>query len=125
MSCRFSRYLGLRDTTLSLSQRSSWVLAASADHMDYSSPQSFGRHVRTMLRLGAVEFRDRYDGEGMLLRFRDELVLPFLSVLRRFSPLAAGPRWARGPQAHGPAGCWAACAPLVSAARAAASPEAS
>ena len=42
----------------------------------------------------AVEFRQRYDGEGMLQRFREELVLPFADVLRRFSPLAAPPRWA-------------------------------
>ncbi len=70
-------------------------VAGVANHLDYSSPQRFGRHVRTMLHMSAVEFRQRYDGEGMLLRFRDELVLPFAHLLRRFSPLAAGPRWAR------------------------------
>ena len=31
----------------------------------------------------------------MLGRFRDELVLPHLDVLRHFSPLGAGPRWER------------------------------
>jgi AraC-like DNA-binding protein len=69
-------------------------VANVANLLDYSSPQSFGRHVRTMLHMTAVEFRQRYDGEGMLQRFRDELVLPFVDVLRRFSPLAAPPRWA-------------------------------
>lgn len=64
-------------------------VASVANHLDYSSPQSFGRHVRTMLAVGAVEFRERYDGEGMLRRFREELVIPFGPVLRAFSPLTA------------------------------------
>jgi len=34
-----------------------------------------------------LEFRERYDGEGMLQHFRDELVLPHLPRLRRFDPL--------------------------------------
>ena len=70
-------------------------VANIADHLEYSSPQSFGRHVRTMIGLTATVFRQRYDGEGMLGRFRDELVLPHLDVLRRFSPLGACPRWER------------------------------
>jgi len=49
--------------------------------------------VRTMLCLTAVQFRERYDGEGMLHRFRDELVTPFLAALRRFTPLAVPPGW--------------------------------
>jgi AraC-like DNA-binding protein len=61
--------------------------------LDYSSPQSFGRHVRTLLGATAVDFRHRYDGEGMLQRFRDELVLPFLPTLRTFTPLTAPPGW--------------------------------
>jgi hypothetical protein len=40
-----------------------------------------------MMRLTALEFRERYDGEGMLQHFRDELVLPHLSRLRAFDPL--------------------------------------
>ena len=43
--------------------------------------------------MNALEFRARYDGEGMLQRFREELVLPFVPVLRRFQPLAMGTRW--------------------------------
>lgn len=70
-------------------------VANVANHLEYSSPQSFGRHVRTMLRVTALEFRQRYDGEGMLQRFREELVLPFLPVLRRFTPLATAPHWER------------------------------
>lgn len=58
-----------------------------ANELDYSSPQAFGRHLRAMLRLTALEFRERYDGEGMLQHFRDELILPHLPRLRRFDPL--------------------------------------
>jgi len=64
-------------------------IANVANRLDYSSPQSFGRHVRGLIQLTAVEFRQKYDGEGMLQRFRDDLVLPFLPTLREFSPLSS------------------------------------
>lgn len=67
-------------------------IANVSDRLEYSSPQSFGRHIRGLIRLTAVEFRQRYDGEGMFQRFRSELVVPFLPVLRVFSPLAPGVR---------------------------------
>ena len=67
-------------------------VASVANHLDYSSPQSFGRHVRTMMQLSAVEFRERYDGEGMLRRFREELVIPHVPVLRSFTPLTSVPQ---------------------------------
>lgn len=63
-------------------------VANVANHLEYSSPQSFGRHVRTMLRVTAVEFRERYDGAGMVGRFREELILPYATGLRKLSPLA-------------------------------------
>jgi AraC-like DNA-binding protein len=66
-------------------------VASVANHLDYSSPQSFGRHVRTMMQISAVEFRERYDGEGMLRRFREELVMPHAAVLRGFSPVTNAP----------------------------------
>ena len=62
-------------------------IANVANHLEYSSPQSFGRHVKTLLGMTALEFRDRYDGTGMLERFRDELVLPHVVALRALSPL--------------------------------------
>jgi AraC-like DNA-binding protein len=64
-------------------------VANVANHLEYSSPQSFGRHVRTLLQLTAVEFRDRYDGAAMFQRFREELVLPHRSTLTRLLPLAS------------------------------------
>jgi AraC-like DNA-binding protein len=68
-------------------------IANVADRMEYSSPQSFGRHVRATLGMTALEFRRRYDGEGMLQRFRDELVRPYLAILRRLTPFSAPPGW--------------------------------
>jgi hypothetical protein len=47
--------------------------------------------VRTMMQISAVEFRERYDGEGMLRRFREELVMPHAAVLRGFSPVTNAP----------------------------------
>lgn len=70
-----------------LFENGGFSVANVANHLEYSSPQSFGRHVRTILRLTAVEFRDRYDGAGMLDRFREELVLPYAGALRRLCPL--------------------------------------
>jgi len=63
-------------------------VANIANHLDYSSPQSFGRHVRTTLGLTAVEFRRHYDGAAMLLHFRESLVLPYATALRRLRPLS-------------------------------------
>lgn len=62
-----------------------------ANHLDYSSPQSFGRHVRAIMNLTAVQFRERYDGEGMIEHFRQTLVIPNLDRLRLFRPLS--PSW--------------------------------
>jgi AraC-like DNA-binding protein len=64
-------------------------VANIANHLDYSSPQSFGRHVRSVLGVTAVEFRQQYDGAAMLLHFREKLVLPYLDALRRLKPLSA------------------------------------
>ena len=62
-----------------------------ANHLDYSSPQSFGLHVKTTLRITAGEFRCTYDGDRMLERFRRELVHPNIHVLRELRPLAVRP----------------------------------
>jgi AraC-like DNA-binding protein len=63
------------------------TLSAAADQLEYSSAQSFGRHVRTMLGVSAAEFRRTIDTERMLARFSEELVAPYRERLRRFSPL--------------------------------------
>jgi len=62
-----------------------------ANQLEYSSAQSFCRHVKTMLGVTAGEFRRTLDGQGMLTRFRDELVRPHLRTLRALRPLAGNP----------------------------------
>ena len=62
-------------------------IASVALRLEYSSPQSFGRHVRMMLGMTAQQFRESYDGEGMLERFRAELVRPYAGTLAGFDPL--------------------------------------
>jgi AraC-like DNA-binding protein len=68
-------------------------LAGIATQLEFSSPQSFNRHVRLLLGISASEFRRRYDGEGMLQRYRSELVTPHVATLRGFSPLAGPMAW--------------------------------
>jgi AraC-like DNA-binding protein len=76
-----------------LFENEGFSIANVANHLDYSSPQSFGRHVRTLLRITAGEFRHRYDGAAMFEQFRGELVLPYLTGLRTLRPLTAPPGW--------------------------------
>jgi len=68
-------------------------VASVANYLDYSSPQSFGRHVRTIMYMSPVRFRETYDGTGMLQHFRNEMVIPYAPVLRSFSPAATSPGW--------------------------------
>lgn len=75
-------------------------VADVANHLDYSSPQSFGRHIHTLLRMTAGDFRRRYDGSQMLLKFREELVLPYNAALRTLRPLATRPGMRLMPPPH-------------------------
>jgi hypothetical protein len=77
-------------------------VANVANHLDYSSPQSFGRHVRTLLHITAGDFRHQYDGASMLHRFRAELVLPYVDGLRTLRPLTAPPGWTTAPRSVRP-----------------------
>lgn len=76
-----------------LFENSGFSIANVSNHLEYSSPQSFGRHVRTQLGITAGEFRHLYDGAGMFARFREELVLPYLEALRHLRPSSAPPGW--------------------------------
>jgi AraC-like DNA-binding protein len=68
-------------------------VARVANHLDYSSPQSFGRHVGTVMKMSPVQFRSMYDGHRMLQFFRTELILPHVGVLCVFRPSGAYPGW--------------------------------
>lgn len=63
-------------------------VADVANALDYSSPQSFGRHVRTVLHITAGDFRRMYDEDRMLDRMLAELVRPYRDTLRALRPLA-------------------------------------
>ncbi|MDQ3230201.1 MAG: helix-turn-helix domain-containing protein [Pseudobdellovibrionaceae bacterium] len=68
-------------------------VASVSNYLDYSSPQSFGRHVKTVMNMSPVEFRETYDGMGMLQHFRNEVIIPYTGVLRSFRPAASSPGW--------------------------------
>ena len=63
-------------------------IAAIANRLNASSPQSFHRTVRTLMGTSAAEFRGAFNGTRMLERFRDRLVLPYRDTWRAFNPLA-------------------------------------
>ena len=71
-------------------------VADVAHRLDYSSPQSFGRHLRAMLGLSAGEYRSRFPFEVALSRYVDLLITPYREPLRSFRPLNAG-LWDQGP----------------------------
>jgi AraC-like DNA-binding protein len=79
-----------------LFENSGFSIANVANHLDYSSPQSFGRHVRTLLHITAGEFRERYDCTGMFTRFRTDLITPYVDGLHLLRPLTAPAGWAAG-----------------------------
>jgi len=62
-------------------------VTTTANVLEYSSPQSFGRHLKLHMKLTATEFRAAFDGERMLQHFRRELVLPYADALRLLRPL--------------------------------------
>jgi len=76
-----------------LFENSGFSVANIANHMDYSSPQSFGRHVKTTLGLTASEFRARYDCLGMFDRFREDLIFPYKSSILTLRPLTNPVGW--------------------------------
>lgn len=77
-----------------LFENSGFSIANVANHLDYSSPQSFGRHVRTLLDITAGEFRERYDSASMFAKFRADLIIPYVEELHTLKPLTAPAGWA-------------------------------
>jgi AraC-like DNA-binding protein len=64
-----------------------------AFQLEYSSPQSFSRHLHVVLDMSASAFRRRYTGESMLEAFREQLIFPYRQQLRDFDPYSAPPPW--------------------------------
>jgi AraC-like DNA-binding protein len=75
-------------------------ISGVSNQLEYSSPQSFSRHVRAVLGLSPLQFRTRYDGDGMLDLFRERLVLGYREQWRAFDPLLEAPRPLRGRKAR-------------------------
>lgn len=65
-------------------------MASVAMRLEYSSAQSFGRHIRTTLGTTGRDFREQYDGHGMLQRFKDDLINRYRERWFAFDPLATG-----------------------------------
>ena len=65
-------------------------IADVAYRLEYSSPQSFSRHLRTALGVTAGEFRKRYAFDAALEDFISRLIVPFRQRFRTFHPLPIG-----------------------------------
>lgn len=63
-------------------------VAATANALHYSSPQSFGRHVRTTLGLTAGEFRREMPRRAAFEHYVARLIAPYRKTLESFQPLA-------------------------------------
>ena len=61
-------------------------VAQAARRMNYSSPQSFARHVKEQLGVSAGEFRDEYSLELMVNYFINRLVFRHRDTLQSFAP---------------------------------------
>jgi AraC-like DNA-binding protein len=71
-----------------LFEASGLSVADVAYRLEYSSPQSFGRHLRAMLGVTALEFRRRFPVPLALERFVGLMVEPYREVWRDFHPVA-------------------------------------
>ncbi len=73
-----------------LLERPGLSIADVVCRMEYSSPQSFGRHVRSCLGMTSSEFRRRLPFPAALKRFIDTMITPYRETLNAFHPLKAG-----------------------------------
>lgn len=62
-------------------------IADVAYRLQYSSPQSFGRHVRSLLGITGTEFRRRFPFPVALERFGRVMLDPYATTWRSFHPL--------------------------------------
>jgi AraC-like DNA-binding protein len=70
-----------------LFERPGYTVADVAYRLEYSSPQSFGRHVRALMGITTTELRARFPFEAALKRFVEVMILPYRDTLQRFRPL--------------------------------------
>jgi AraC-like DNA-binding protein len=60
-----------------------------ADQLNASSPQSFGRSVRLLMKMSLVQFRYSFKGDAMIRIYLREMITPHREVLRTFDPITA------------------------------------
>ena len=65
-------------------------LSDVAYRLDFSSPQSFSRHVKSTTGMTAGEFRERLNFRSALNDFTSRLILPFRVTFRTFHPFDHG-----------------------------------
>ncbi len=65
-------------------------IADVAYRLEYSSPQSFGRHLRTVLGVTAGEYRERYSFSHAQADYVRRLIVPYQDTFRVFHPLDRG-----------------------------------
>jgi len=65
-------------------------VADVAYRLEYSSAQSFGRHLRAVLGATAGEFRRRYPLAVALDEYTRRLIVPYRATFREFNPLHHG-----------------------------------
>jgi AraC-like DNA-binding protein len=75
-------------------------IADAANALEYSSPQSFSRHVRTLLQITATDFRREMTMARMLERFVAELITPHRAALARLQSLVPQRRLSAPPSAR-------------------------
>jgi AraC-like DNA-binding protein len=73
-----------------LFERPGLSVADVAYRLEFSSPQSFGRHLRTLMGITSGEFRRRFPYPLAQRRFLDLMVAPYRDVLLAFHPLTSG-----------------------------------
>ncbi|MGH7591435.1 MAG: helix-turn-helix transcriptional regulator [Gemmatimonadales bacterium] len=71
-------------------EESGLSVADVAYRLDYSSPQSFGRHLRALMGVSGTEFRRRFPFPVALRRYVNLMILPYRTVLCAFHPLSSG-----------------------------------
>jgi AraC-like DNA-binding protein len=70
-----------------LFERPGYTVADVAYRLDYSSPQSFGRHVRALLGITSSELRRRFPFAVALERFLAVMIEPYREIWAGFRPL--------------------------------------
>lgn len=68
-------------------------IAQVSIQMEYSSPQSFSRHVQSIFQCTPVELRQRWSGSALLNQMREQYILPFRQRFRSFYPYSSQIQW--------------------------------